>query len=154
CRFHEFVWSAIDRTMSHFGNRALRHLPLQSGKSCVVAVHGDPFAAPLDCQRGVPGVGDARSSDIGLDTEPLEDVPMTLARLNNMTMRLAEQIIAERECFLDCARRRVETWIGCDSNDGAQRQGRNAEARLAVEDSVEPRVTDRMLRHVLPKRID
>src|SRR5262249_2397808 len=41
-----------------------------------------------------------------------------------------------------------------DSNDGAQRQGRNAEARLAVEDSVEPRVTDRMLRHVLPKRID
>src|SRR5215467_13570441 len=75
--------------------RRSRRAPFQPGESRIVAVERDPFAAPLDRQRGIPCVSDTRTARIGLDTQALEDVPVTIARNNNLAMRQAEQIFSK-----------------------------------------------------------
>src|ERR1700730_5961174 len=90
------VWSAPRRRCSL--SRRLcawdhcRHLPPQLRESRIVAVERDPFAAPLDGERCKPGIGDARSSRIGLDAKPLENVPVPLARVDDLAVRLSEKI--------------------------------------------------------------
>jgi hypothetical protein len=81
------------------------HLPFQARKPCIVAIEGDPFTAPLDRKRRKPGIGDARPSRAGFDAQAPEDVPMPLAGLHNLAMRLPEKVFAEPERLLDRARR-------------------------------------------------
>src|SRR4029077_681272 len=72
--------------------------PAQPGKPRVIAIQRNPFAAPFDRERGIPSVGHGRAFGIGLDTQAFENFPMPLARLHDLTVRLAEQVFAEPEC--------------------------------------------------------
>src|SRR5712691_9739 len=129
-------------------------VPFQSRESRVIAIKCDPLAAPLDGEGGVPGVGDTGSADVGLNAESLEDIPVPLTRLHDLAMWLFPKTLAESEHLLESARCAVGARIRGDANHRAQRQRRNAEAGIAVDDAGEPRMTECVLRHVLPKRID
>src|SRR5260370_106264 len=90
----------------------------------------------------------------GREGEPPEGVPVPLAGLHDLSVRLAEEIVAESECLLDRARRLEHARIGGDPNDRAQDQRRQAEAGLARHHAGKPGPADTMLRHVLAKGVD
>ena len=97
-----------------------QQLPPQPREPLIIAIKSDPFAAPFDRERREPGIRDARSADIGLDTEASEDVPVALARLDNLAVRLPEKVFAEPECVLDRARRPEGARVGSDPYHRAQ----------------------------------
>ena len=96
-------------------------MPLQSRKAGEVAVVCDPFTAPFDRQRRKPGVGDPASSGIGSDAQPLENIPMTLARLDDPAIGMGKEIVAKLECLLRLARIRKCASVRRDPDDGCQR---------------------------------
>jgi hypothetical protein len=128
--------------------RSPRHRPPQPRKPRIVAIRSNPLAAPLDSKRRKPSVSDARAARVGVKAEPLKDLPMPFAGLNNLAVRLAEKIVAEAERLLDGARLPKDAPIGCDPYDGAQRRRRDAEAGIACDQSLKPRTAHGMLGHI------
>src|SRR5262249_55056324 len=131
-----------------------RHAPGQSGEAGEVAVVRDPLAARLDGERREPGVRDPRAARIRLDAQAPEDRPMPLARLDDLAMGLAEQVIAEPEGFIDPARHLVGSWVGGDANERAECGRRDAERSIALDDAQQPAAALRMLRYILAESID
>src|SRR3990170_8183015 len=131
-----------------------RDLPLQARKARKVTVECNPFTAPLDGERGIPGVRDARSAGIGLDAEPLEDVPMPLAGLNDLAMGLTEEVFAKSKCLIERAGHFERPRICSDTNYGAQGECGHTEACVACDDVVEPRTAHCVLGDISAKRID
>src|SRR5579862_4549711 len=93
-----------------------RQPPPQSGKPRVIAIERDPLAAPLDGERGVPGVSHRRAARIGLYAEAPENVPVPLAGLDTLAVWLREQVIAETKGLVECAGFGIGAPIGSDSN--------------------------------------
>ena len=131
-----------------------RRSPVQPWKPRIIAVQRNPFAARLDGKRREPSIGHARSSRIRLDAKPLEDIPVSLARFDDLTVGLAENVFAESECFLECACCSIGSGICGYSNHRTQRQTRNSETRIASHDSIEPRAADCVLWNALAKGVD
>src|SRR4051812_15691292 len=67
---------------------------------------------------------------------------MTLAGLDDLTMRLAEKRVAEAERLLRRARIRKDAAVGRDAHDGAQHGRRDAEAGIARDHCLPPRTAD------------
>src|SRR5215472_8639084 len=131
-----------------------RHPPRQSRESGKIAIESDPLTPPFDRQRREPGVGHAHAGGLGLDAETLEDVPMALAGLDNLAVRLTDKVVAEPEGLGDRARHLERPRIGGDPDQRAQHRGRDAETRVALDHVGQPASGNRVLRHVLAKRID
>ena len=91
---------------------------------------------------------------IRVNAESLEDTPVPLAGLNDLAVRLAEEIFAKFKCLRDLTGHSVGARIGADANHGAQDQGRNAETGIAGYEGSEPGAADRMLWDILPKGVN
>ena len=88
-------------TLPTSGSLRFRHAPVQRGKPGIVAIERHPFAAPLDGERCVPSIGDTRAARLGFDAQAFEDVPVAVLRLNDLAVRLPEEILAKSECAFD-----------------------------------------------------
>jgi hypothetical protein len=54
--------------------------PAQIGELGEVAIEADPFASVFERERGVLGIGDQRATRLCAPAEPLEDLPVAIAR--------------------------------------------------------------------------
>jgi len=131
-----------------------RQLPPQPREPLIIAIKSDPFAAPFDRERREPGIRDARPPDIGLDTEASEDVPVALARLDNLAVGLPEKIFAEPERFVDRARHPESARVGGDPHQRAQHQRRYSETRITRYHCGQPGAADPVLRNVPAKGVN
>jgi hypothetical protein len=61
---------------------------------------------------------------VGPNAQVAKDVPVPLARLDQLTMRLGEEALAKVESFRNRTRHLENTQIGRDPNDRAQHHGR------------------------------
>src|SRR5205807_899085 len=108
--------------------------PLEAGEAPEIAIEADPFAAPLNCQRRKPCVADSRCAGISVDAQPAKDVPMPFARLNNLTVRLIDQVLTKPESIRNIARRLIKSSVRCDADHRAQHQWRQAKASITGND--------------------
>ena len=115
-----------------------RNLPFQSGKPCKVAIKSDPLASRFDREGCEPGIADARSARVGSDAQLLEDVPVSLARLHDLAMRLREKIFAEPEGLVRGAWSSVGARICGDANYSAQCERGQSKTRIAGYDLDKP----------------
>src|SRR5262249_6531566 len=123
-------------------------------KACIVAIIGDPGAAMLYGKGCEPGIRDSRPAGFRIDAKTREYLPMTFGRLHDLGMRLAHEIVAEGESFLD-GRGVIENFrIGRDPNDCAQDQGRYAKIGIADYDGIQPGLADVMMRRIPAERIN
>jgi hypothetical protein len=72
----------------------------KSGKAREVTVEGEQFATPFYRKRRVPSIGGSSSEGVRFNAQPSEDIPVTLARLDQPAMGLLQQIVTETECIL------------------------------------------------------
>lgn len=115
-----------------------RFLPTQAREAGIVAITGDPGAAALDGEGGKPGLRGPRASRVRLDAQAGNYSPMSLAGPHDIAMGLAKQIAAKRKRFADRTGPLEYPGIGRDPHDGAQRERRYAELRVAGDDVVDP----------------
>lgn len=73
--------------------------PPQPRKARVVAVEGDPLAAPLEGERRESGVGHARAAGVGAKAEAAEDGPVALAGLDDFAVRLVQKANASAKAL-------------------------------------------------------
>jgi hypothetical protein len=66
---------------------------------------------------------------------------MPLVGLDDLTVRLREQVIAETKCLVERAGLRIGAPIGGDSDERAQRKRRNTESCFAENDAIKPSAT-------------
>src|SRR5262249_17687965 len=97
-----------------------RDLPFQAWEACEVTIKGDPLTAPFARQRREPSIGRARPPGIGLDAEPSENLPVPLAGLNRLTVRLCEKVFGESKCLFQRARHAIRTRVRGDPDNGTQ----------------------------------
>src|SRR5205085_8536304 len=80
--------------------------------------------------------------------------PVPLARLDQLAMRLPEQVLAEAERLIERTRIRIGTGVGGDPHQSAQRERRDTKPRVCVHDVIEPASADGMLRYFGTKCVD
>lgn len=128
--------------------------PTQALEPAEVPVGGDPFAACLDRQRGVVGIGHQVALHARLAAEPPKDLPMTLARGENHRIRLAPNRIDEAERPLDRCGRHEDSRMGGDTEEAAQDEIGDAHRLVTREHLGEPILVALVIRRALMKCID
>ena len=108
----------------------------------------------LDGERGEPGVRNTGPADSRFKANSPEDRPMPFGWVNGLTMRLAEQVVAKTEDLFDGAWMHERPAIGGYPNDRAQHRRRNTEPGIATHNSIQPGLTDLMIRRILAERMN
>ncbi len=73
----------------------------RAGEASKIAIESDPLRARLDGKRRQPRVGHAWSAHVGLGAETAKYVPVSLARLDGLAVRLGKQVLAKIKSFAD-----------------------------------------------------
>ena len=128
--------------------------PTQSAKLGKVAVIRDPNAGMFNGERRKPSVRNLRASNLRFAAQSLENRPMPLTRLDDLAMRLTQQIIAKGENTLDWTGMKVGARIGRNPHHRAQHQRGKAEPGLVANNAVEPRLAYRVARRVRTECMD
>ena len=97
----------------------LQQAPIEAGEAGEVAVISDPRTAMLDRQGGKPGVRDMGTRRISVDAQVMKDHPMTIARFDDLTMRLAEEVLTKPEGVLNAAGFLVNAAVCRDPHEAA-----------------------------------
>ena len=100
------------------------------------------LAAGHHLQRDPAGSGHLLISPTG-SVQLNESAAAILALCDGTQTR--EEIVAKSKRLVDCTWHMERTWIGGDSDQGAQHNRRQAESRVARYDVDEPRTADRVL---------
>jgi len=119
--------------------RIPRHAPTKLRESSIIAIECDPLTAGLNSQCRKPCVWDQIAASVCFDAKPRENLPVTLARLNDYTMRLTKQDVAEPQYLIQTARLHKNLGVSGDSDHTAEHLRSHAVACFAVNHSIEPR---------------
>ena len=154
-RFQHVLLRGVSRQPANAMALSNRRLPpTQSGKLGKVAVVGDPNAGMFNGERSKPSVRNLRASNLRFAAQSLENRPMPLTRLDDLAMRLTQQIIAKGENTLDWTGMNVGARIGRNPHRRAQHKRGKAEPGLPVNNAVEPRLAYRVARRVRTECMD
>lgn len=85
---------------------ALRRLDIQQCAFQVrhvrkVTIESDPFAAPFDCECGVPEIGHVGTAFAGRDAQVAKNLPMTFPRLDELAMRLSQKVVTKSKRIIE-----------------------------------------------------
>ena len=122
------------------------HTPTKLRESSIIAIECDPLTAGLNSQCRKPCVGNQIATSVRFGAKPRENLPVTLARLDDYTMRLTKQDVAEPQHLIQTARLHKDLGVSSDSDHTAENLRSYAVASFAVNHAIEPRAAHLMVR--------
>lgn len=115
-----------------------RHVPFKTRKPRIITIESDPLTTGLNGQCREPSIGHQVAMGFGFGTKARKDLPMPLPRLNDHTVGLSKQDVAEPEYFIQPARFNKDLWVCSNADYPAQYLRSHAVTRVAIDNAREP----------------
>jgi hypothetical protein len=112
--------------------------PRQTGEAGIVSISRDPFRATLNGKRGQIGISNDVALGIGLATQALKNIPVTLAGGKRHGVGMFSYCGGERQGTVGRRGIAKHTWMGYDSQETAQDKIGHAEGCVGIHRLIQP----------------